>query len=86
MFAREPDAFDSDAKALGGIFATHAAVALYGANKTDQFESTLASRDTIGQAKGMLMERYRIDAVQASRCWRSCRRTPTLPWPSWQAT
>ena len=28
-------------------------------------ESALASRDIIGQAKGMLMERYHFDAIRA---------------------
>jgi AmiR/NasT family two-component response regulator len=30
-----------------------------------QFRSALASRDVIGQAKGMIMERFSIDAVHA---------------------
>jgi AmiR/NasT family two-component response regulator len=30
-----------------------------------QFSSALASRDVIGQAKGIIIERYRVDAVQA---------------------
>jgi AmiR/NasT family two-component response regulator len=33
--------------------------------RDEQFRSALASRDIIGQAKGMIMERFRIDAVQA---------------------
>ena len=65
LFALTADAFDDDDEELGTVLATHAAVALYAANKTEQFKSGLASRDTIGQAKGMLMERYGIDAVQA---------------------
>jgi len=31
----------------------------------EQSRSALASRDTIGQAKGMLMERFQIDAAAA---------------------
>jgi AmiR/NasT family two-component response regulator len=30
-----------------------------------QFKSALNSRDLIGQAKGMIMERFGVDAVQA---------------------
>jgi AmiR/NasT family two-component response regulator len=30
-----------------------------------QFHSALASRDVIGQAKGIIMERHSVDAVQA---------------------
>ncbi|MDT5222425.1 MAG: hypothetical protein QOF15_4530, partial [Mycobacterium sp.] len=28
-------------------------------------QSALASRDTIGQAKGMIMERFNVDAIRA---------------------
>jgi AmiR/NasT family two-component response regulator len=31
----------------------------------DQFRSALASRDIIGQAKGVIMERFNLDAVEA---------------------
>lgn len=31
----------------------------------DQFRSALASRDLIGQAKGIVMERFNLDAVEA---------------------
>ncbi|MBX5331024.1 GAF and ANTAR domain-containing protein [Rhodococcus fascians] len=65
LFALTSDAFSDEDEELGRVLATHAAVALYAANKTEQFKSGLASRDIIGQAKGMLMERYGIDAVQA---------------------
>jgi AmiR/NasT family two-component response regulator len=33
--------------------------------RTGQFQAALASRDCIGQAKGMLMERFDIDAAAA---------------------
>ena len=47
------------------MLATHAAVALIAANRQHQFESALASRDVIGQAKGIIMERHDLDAVRA---------------------
>jgi AmiR/NasT family two-component response regulator len=47
------------------MLATHAATALIAADRQTQFESALASRDAIGQAKGILMERFRLDAVRA---------------------
>ena len=31
----------------------------------EEFRSALATRDLIGQAKGMIMERYHVDAIQA---------------------
>lgn len=65
VFAEQPGAFDADAIELGLIYATHAALVWSLARREPQFRSALASRDIIGQAKGMLMERFKIDAVQA---------------------
>lgn len=65
LLARMPRAFSAEAEALGAMLATHAAIALSVVNKEQQFESALASRDAIGQAKGILMERFGIDAVGA---------------------
>ncbi|PRC44823.1 hypothetical protein C6A85_98280, partial [Mycobacterium sp. ITM-2017-0098] len=50
---------------LGLIFAAHSSVAWNSARREAQFQRALTSRDIIGQAKGMIMERYRVDAVQA---------------------
>ncbi len=60
-----PRAFSQEAEALGAMLATHAALALAAANTREQFHSALASRDHIGQAKGIVMERFDVDAVQA---------------------
>jgi hypothetical protein len=65
LLGSAPHAFSLEGEALGAMLATHAAVALAAINREQQFESALASRDNIGQAKGMLMERFSIDAVQA---------------------
>jgi AmiR/NasT family two-component response regulator len=35
------------------------------ADKEHQFQFALASRDLIGQAKGIIMERFNVDAVRA---------------------
>ena len=47
------------------MLVTHAAVALSAVNTRQQIDSALASRDHIGQAKGIVMERFDVDAVQA---------------------
>ncbi|ORI13882.1 hypothetical protein BJD99_12290 [Rhodococcus sp. 1163] len=65
LYSERADGFDSASEELGLVLATHAAVALIAAQHEDQMQSALASRDLIGQAKGMIMERYGIDAVQA---------------------
>jgi hypothetical protein len=61
----ERNAFTMEAEAYAGMIATHAATALIAHNKELEFQSALASRDVIGQAKGMVMERFGINAVQA---------------------
>jgi GAF domain-containing protein len=65
LFSRERDAFSDDSERVGLLFAAHAGVALAGARQQDQLRRALDTRDLIGQAKGMLMERYRISADQA---------------------
>jgi ANTAR domain-containing protein/GAF domain-containing protein len=65
FFADRPRAFTDDAIELGLIYATHTAIAWGMQRRDEQFRSGLASRDVIGQAKGMLMERFDVDAVRA---------------------
>lgn len=65
LYAEVADAFDADTEDLAVDLATHAAIALGAARKGNQFRSALASRDIIGQAKGIIMERYNLHAVEA---------------------
>lgn len=65
LYANEPGRFTVDSQTLGGLFAMHAATALGQAQHVNQLHEALASRDVIGQAKGMLMERFGLDAEQA---------------------
>ncbi len=53
-------AFDDESEQLARVFATHAAVALSGAEFRYSIGAALESRDLIGQAKGILMERYGV--------------------------
>ena len=50
---------------MGLLFASHAAVAVAGAQKLEHVTVALSRRDVIGQAKGVLMERYKIPADRA---------------------
>ncbi|MCG7632659.1 GAF and ANTAR domain-containing protein [Gordonia McavH-238-E] len=65
LFSEETDVFGDESLEVGLLFATHAALALRAARQQQHFQSALASRDVIGQAKGMIMYRFRIDAVAA---------------------
>ncbi|GGG25760.1 hypothetical protein GCM10007304_44500 [Rhodococcoides trifolii] len=65
LFGLSPNAFDSDDEGIGLLLATHAAIALSDVRKVEQFQLALLRRDTIGQAKGIVMERYSVDAERA---------------------
>lgn len=67
LYAETADAFDDDAVEHAEALAAHAAVGISAARRDEQFRSALASRDIIGQAKGMIMERFDIDSGQAFR-------------------
>jgi transcriptional regulator with GAF, ATPase, and Fis domain len=65
LYAHEAEAFDDESEDVGLLFATHAAIAMAGAQREHQLQVAVSSRDVIGQAKGILMERYKITADQA---------------------
>jgi ANTAR domain/GAF domain len=65
FYAERPGAFNAESVELGMIFATHTALAWRMLSRDEQFRSALAVRDIIGQAKGILMERFNLDAVEA---------------------
>jgi len=65
LYASAPRAFTDDSTAVGEILAQHAAVALAGATAEEQLHLAVASRDVIGQAKGILMHRDRLTSLQA---------------------
>lgn len=65
LYARTPGAFDEECQEIGQMFAAHAAVALAGAEHEEHLRAGLSTRDVIGQAKGILMERHRLTADQA---------------------
>jgi GAF domain-containing protein len=62
LYSRNKHAFvDNYAEQVGLLFATHAAVALRGAQQEKDLKVAINSRDVIGMAKGILMERYKVD-------------------------
>jgi hypothetical protein len=65
VYGDRPNAFDEEAENVGLLLASHAAIAMAGSRKTDQLRIAVESRDLIGQAKGILMERYKIGPAQA---------------------
>lgn len=65
FYAEAPRAFSAESVELGTVYATHIALAWSMLRRQDQFRSALASRDVIGQAKGVIMERFNLDSVEA---------------------
>ncbi|BBY46966.1 hypothetical protein MARA_04340 [Mycolicibacterium arabiense] len=75
LFSRVPQTFDMHTETIGAMLATQAAIAIIASDRHTQFESALASRDLIGQAKGIIMERFKIDAVAAFEMLRKLSQT-----------
>ncbi|PVY96334.1 GAF and ANTAR domain-containing protein [Actinomycetospora cinnamomea] len=65
LYASEPNAFDESTADAGRLFAAEAALVLHGAQRVQGLHIALDNRDVIGQAKGILMERFGIDRRQA---------------------
>jgi transcriptional regulator with GAF, ATPase, and Fis domain len=79
VYAESPNAFDEETEEIGLIFSTHSAVAWNSARRDEQFRQALASRDSIGQAKGMIMERYGIGPIQAFELLRKLSQDSNVP-------
>jgi GAF domain-containing protein len=79
VYAEQPHAFGLQTRVIGAIFAAHSSVVWNAARRDEQFQRALASRDVIGQAKGMIMERYGVDAVQAFELLRKLSQDSNVP-------
>ncbi|MBT3155248.1 GAF and ANTAR domain-containing protein [Streptomyces sp. CHD11] len=64
-YARKPRAFDEEALRIGRLFTAHVGIALDSATVREQLTEAMRTRDLIGQATGILMERLGIDAAGA---------------------
>jgi hypothetical protein len=72
MYSRSGEGFSVSSQEMALVLSAHAAIAavvsrerIMAATKEKTFKEALASRDVIGQAKGMLMERHSIGPDQA---------------------
>jgi GAF domain-containing protein len=65
VYSRQPNAFDVDDQAVAHVLARHAAVALGSARKIENLWLAVDARKRIGQAQGILMERFDLNADQA---------------------
>jgi hypothetical protein len=65
LYSRRTDAFDGSSIALAEVFAAHCSTTLAAAIAREGAGTALASRDLIGQAKGILMATRRVTATEA---------------------
>lgn len=65
LYSRTPYAFTEDDRLDGLVIAAHAAVGLSAAATRDQMHTALRSRQQIGEATGILRERYQLTSAQA---------------------
>jgi len=65
LYSVKPDAFDADDQAIAQILARHASVAVATARKEETLALAIDARKLVGQAMGILMERYQLDEARA---------------------
>jgi hypothetical protein len=65
LLSRRAGAFSDESERVGLLYTSHIAIALAGALEIGHLTTALARRDVIGQAKGILMERFKLTSDQA---------------------
>jgi transcriptional regulator with GAF, ATPase, and Fis domain len=65
LVSREVDAFDDESEHVALLFASHAAVSMSGERARGHLMAAVTTREVIGQAQGILMERFKITSEMA---------------------
>jgi GAF domain-containing protein len=65
LYARSPRWFEADALHVAEVLGRHASIALASARQEDSLQHAIAARTLIGQAQGILMERFDLDEESA---------------------
>jgi GAF domain-containing protein len=65
LYGDEVNVFDEESEQIALLVAAHAAIAFSDAKEIEELTQALDTRDLIGQAKGILMERFKITPQQA---------------------
>jgi GAF domain-containing protein len=60
LHSKQPYAFDAYAQHVASLFATHAAVAMSNEQSKEDLRTAVSTREVIGKAQGILMERFKI--------------------------
>jgi hypothetical protein len=78
LFASRPYAFDSTDLGIASVFARHAATALAAARTEEGLRAAARSRQIIGVAQGMLMQRFGLNLDQSFELLRRYSQTNNL--------
>jgi transcriptional regulator with GAF, ATPase, and Fis domain len=70
LYARSPGWFDPDALPVAEVLGRHASIALASARQEDSLQQAIEARTLIGQAQGILMERFDLDEQSAFKVLR----------------
>ncbi len=65
LYSSQPDAFTKRSEQVGWIFASHAAVAFASSRNDAQMHEAIETRQGIGEAMGIIMQRYEVTEDQA---------------------
>ncbi|HET6743157.1 MAG TPA: GAF and ANTAR domain-containing protein [Kribbella sp.] len=65
LYSKRPVAFGPDERAIASILARHVAVAVATARREEHLMVAVDARKLVGQAMGILMERYNLDGDQS---------------------
>jgi GAF domain-containing protein len=65
VYSRRPGQFDEQRAAVARAFAAHASLAVSNARERHSLRQAIDARNLIGQAQGILMERYSLDAEKS---------------------
>jgi GAF domain-containing protein len=65
LYSEQPDAFTADDEAIAHILAQHASVAVASARQEETMAQAVDARKLVGQAMGILMERFDVNGDRA---------------------
>ena len=65
LYSTRAGAFTDASEHIGLLYAAHAAIAYSGARTQQRLAEAVATRELIGRATGILMERHKVSAEQA---------------------
>jgi GAF domain-containing protein len=79
LFSFKVNAFNAEDETIGVVLAAHAAAAILASRHGEQLQSAISTRDRIGQAKGIIMERFGVNDVKAFEMLRKLSQDSNTP-------